>query len=114
MYIYNDYRGLKSKEIQKAPTAELFFKRTFSRDELFMNVSHNTVDGTYKDPCTTVGGIRTGSPCTFPFVFPDCSEYFKPYQNHKQIFLFIHLIIVRTFTSKFKIKDMISFKTVDK
>ena len=56
-----------------------------------MNVSHNTVDGTYKDPCTTVGGIRTGSPCTFPFVFPDCSEYFKPYQQIINRYLFIHL-----------------------
>ena len=64
----------------KSPSRELFLDRTWTRDQLFMNVSHNTVDESYKFPCTTVGGPRMGSPCSFPFVYPDCSERFDPMQ----------------------------------
>ena len=32
----------------------------------------------YLSSCNTVGGPRMGSPCSFPFVYPDCSENVKP------------------------------------
>ena len=51
----------------------LLRKQTWSREQLFMDVSHNTVSRKYKDPCSTVSGPRNGVPCKFPFVYPDCS-----------------------------------------
>ena len=55
----------------------IFHELTWSRDKLFKTVSHNTVDETYKSPCTTTGGDVIGSPCILPIIFPDCSESFK-------------------------------------
>ena len=55
-----------------------FREHTWSREELFLNVSHNTVDETYKFPCNAVDGPKMGAPCSFPALFPDCSESVKP------------------------------------
>ena len=66
-----------------------FRRQTWSREELFMNVSHNTVNKKYKHSCTTVSGPHTGSPCKFPFVYPDCSVsiyYLNPYNQLLQLF----------------------------
>ena len=48
-----------------------------------------------------------------PFLL--CFQTVRNISNQQIInrYLFIHLIIVRTFTSKFKIKDMIPFKRLD-
>ena len=68
----------------------LLRKQTWSREQLFMNVSHNTVNKKYKHSCTTVSGPHTGSPCKFPFVYPDCSVsiyYLNPYNQLLQLFI---------------------------
>ena len=75
--MYSDEGLLKQKKYDKLPDKEMFLERTWSRGKLFLNVSHNTVDGTFKFPCTTVGGPQMGAPCAFPFVYPDCKEYLK-------------------------------------
>ena len=59
-------------------TRRLFHEKTWSRDRLFRSVSHNTVDRSFRNPCITVGGMKRGAPCSFPFVYPDCLECFKP------------------------------------
>ena len=68
-----------------------FRRQTWSREQLFMNVSHNTVNKKYKHSCTTVSGPHTGSPCKFPFVYPDCSVsiYYllNPYNQLLQLFI---------------------------
>ena len=56
---------------------KLFRELTWSRDQLFVTVSHNTVDETFKSPCTTNGGSVVGAPCMLPAVYPDCTECFK-------------------------------------
>ena len=80
-YMYSDDRHLnklKSGNLSTSQAAELFRELTWSREQMFRTVSHHTMDGTYKRPCNTVGGPRMGSPCSFPFVYPDCSENVKP------------------------------------
>ena len=72
--MYSDEGFLKKVNSDEAPTRKLFLERTWSRNQLLLNVSHNTVDGTFKFPCTTIGGPMMGSPCSFPFVYPDCQE----------------------------------------
>ena len=70
--MYSDEGFLKKVNSNEPPTRKLFLERTWSRNQLLLNVSHNTVDGTFKFPCTTIGGPMMGSPCSFPFVYPDC------------------------------------------
>ena len=53
---------------------KLFEKLTWSRDQLFKTVSHNTVDETFKSPSNTFGGPYIGVPCVLPVVYPDCTE----------------------------------------
>ena len=54
----------------------LLRKQTWSREQLFMDVSHNTISRKYKDPCSTVSGPRNGVPCKFPFKY-NGKEYYK-------------------------------------
>ena len=74
-YLFNLKFG---DDIHREHNRKTFLGRTWSRDQLFLNVSHNTVDETYKYPCNTVGRSRAGSlmgaPCSFPFRYPDCKE----------------------------------------
>ena len=79
-FMFIDNGVLYKENIFDLPTShrrKSFVDRTWSRDQLFRTVSHNTIDGTYASPCTTVRGPKMGSPCTFPFIYPDCSESFK-------------------------------------
>ena len=79
--MYSDDRflnKLKSGNLSTSEATKLFRKLTWSRAQMFRTVSHHTMDGAYKFPCNTVGGPRMGSPCSFPFVYPDCSENVKP------------------------------------
>ena len=75
-YMFSDREGflfnLKFDDLHREHNRKTFLERTWTRDQLFLNVSHNTVDGTFKFPCTTIGGPMMGSPCSFPFVYPDC------------------------------------------
>ena len=50
----------------------------FNRSTVFNLVSHNTKGGPAPYPCTTTSGDNPGKPCSFPFVFPDCSVFPKP------------------------------------
>ena len=78
--MYSDDRfleELKSGNLSTTEATKLFRKLTWSREQMFRTVSHHTMDGAYKFPCNTVGGPRMGSPCNFPFVYPDCSESFQ-------------------------------------
>ena len=78
-YMYDDSEGIfKNQKQYEFPNKKMFQDTTWSRDKLFLTVSHNTVDGSYNFPCTTVGGPQMGSPCSFPFVYPDCLGGFKP------------------------------------
>ena len=78
--MYNDKQGILNKEkIGDPPNRELFLRKTWSKDQMFTEVSHDTVDGTHKNPCNTVGGPQMGSPCSFPFVYPDCLVRLKLY-----------------------------------
>ena len=54
--MYSDEGFLKKVNSDEPPTRKLFLERTWSRNQLLLNVSHNTVDGTFKFPCTTIGG----------------------------------------------------------
>ena len=79
-YMLTDNGVLFKKNMIDLPTShrrKSFVDRTWSRNQLFRTVSHNTIDGTYTSPCTTFRGPKMGSPCTFPFIYPDCSECFK-------------------------------------
>ena len=79
-YMYTDesfLEELKSGNLSTSEATKLFRKLTWSREKMFRTVSHHTMDGAYKRPCNTVGGPRMGSPCSFPFVYPDCSENVK-------------------------------------
>jgi len=69
---------LQSDNISTSDFGKLFHQKTWSRNKVFMKTSHNTVDEKYKIPCNTIGGPQAGAPCSFPFVYPDCSESFKP------------------------------------
>ena len=59
------------------PNKTAFRQFTLSREQLFMNVSHDTLTKKFKFTCTTVGGLQSGSPCIFPFKYPDCLEMFQ-------------------------------------
>ena len=82
-YMFSDREGylfnLKFDDLHREHNRKTFLERTWSRDQLFLNVSHNTVDETHKYPCNTVGRSRAGSlmgaPCSFPFRYPDCKEF---------------------------------------
>ena len=50
----------------------------FNRSTVFMLVSHNMKGGPATYPCTITSGDNPGKPCSFPFVFPDCSVFPKP------------------------------------
>ena len=80
-YMYNARKGfLKKIQEEDLPVSHyktVFKNKTWSKAQMFRTVSHNTVDGSYNNPCNTRGGPRMGSPCSFPFVYPDCSESFK-------------------------------------
>ena len=67
-----------SKDLSISTVRKLFREITWSRDILLESVFHNTVDVTNRNPCITVGGLKTGAPCDFPFIYPDCMESFKP------------------------------------
>ena len=47
-------------------------QHTASRESVFRLLSHATLDTTNNFPCTTVEGPAAGSPCSFPYVYPDC------------------------------------------
>ena len=75
--MYTDIEGFIHKLNVSQNDGTLFREVTWSRDQLFKTVSHNTVDGTFKSPCTTSGGDVVGAPCMFPVLYPDCTECFK-------------------------------------
>ena len=71
------------KELPISTVRKLFRERTWSRDILLESVFHNTVDVKNRNPCITVGGLKTGAPCDFPFIYPDCTESFKPVNKNR-------------------------------
>ena len=83
-YMLSDNGVLFKKNMLDSHRRKSFVDRTWSRNQLFRTVSHNTIDGTYTSPCTTFRGPKMGSPCTFPFIYPDCSECFKSRYNNPQ------------------------------
>ena len=85
-------RKLKSGEIAASDARPWFLQRTFSRGELLRFVSQSTVSGGLTFPCTTVGGPSAGTPCSFPFVYPDCSEEFKVILFSNDLIDTIHFI----------------------
>ena len=68
---------LKPGYLPIPPNKTAFRQFTLSREQLFMNVSHDTLTRKFKNPCTAVSGIGSGSPCIFPFKYPDCLEMFQ-------------------------------------
>ena len=81
-YMYTERDFMKTfKNLPMATNRKLFSEKSWSRDMLFESVYHKTMDGTLKNPCITVAGLREGAPCSFPFLYPDCSEGFKPVKN---------------------------------
>ena len=84
MYTENDLNKA-FKELPILTVRKLFREKTGSRDFLFESVFHNTVDGTYRNPCLTVAGLKRGAPCDFPFIYPDCSESFKPVAKYHKV-----------------------------
>ena len=74
MYDQNEglLRKLKSGEVTDAGARHYFRERTFSRHRLLKFLTQRTIDAYHQFPCTTVGGPRSGTPCSFPFVYPDC------------------------------------------
>ena len=77
MYTERDFMR-RFKNLPRARNRQLFSETSWSRDLLFKSVYHKTVDGTLRNPCITVAGLKAGSPCTFPYLYPDCLEGFKP------------------------------------
>ena len=69
---------LQSENVSSSDFKKMFNQKTWSRTEVFMKASHNTVDDKYKIPCNTIGGNEMGAPCSFPFVYPDCLGNFTP------------------------------------
>ena len=68
---------LKPGYLPIPPNKTAFRQFTMSREQLFMNVSHDTLTRKFKNPCTAVSGIGRGSPWIFPFKYPDCLEMFQ-------------------------------------
>ena len=48
-------------------------EHTHNRSTLFKRLSHKTLGESTQYTCNTVSGDDIGKPCSFPFVFPDCS-----------------------------------------
>ena len=82
MYTHNDgfLHKLKEEKLSSSEYKKIFREQTWSRGQLLKTVhhNHNTLDGSFKFPCTTIDGPNSGFPCSFPFVYPDCSESFRP------------------------------------
>ena len=57
------------------------YKHTWNRSKVFRMLSHKTHEGFEEYPCNTISGQTVGKPCSFPFVFPDCSM-----KDHKHNF----------------------------
>ena len=71
-YMYTERAFMKRlRNLPRATNRQFFSEKSWSRDLLFKSVYHKTVDGTFKNPCITVAGLREGAPCSFPFVYPD-------------------------------------------
>ena len=52
-------------------------KHTWRRSKMFQILHHKT-SGLAHYPCDTISGDKIGKPCSFPFLFPDCSvQYVK-------------------------------------
>ena len=47
-------------------------QHTASRESMFRLLSHATLHTANTFPCTTIEGPAAGSPCSFPYVYPDC------------------------------------------
>ena len=51
---------------------EWFQNHTWSRSQLFNFFTHSTLNSSHHYPCNTIDGPKAGSPCSFPFLYPDC------------------------------------------
>ena len=80
MYTHNEgfLHKLKEDKLSSSEYKKIFREQTWSRDQLLKTLHHNTLDESFKFPCTTIDGPNSGFPCSFPFVYPDCSESFRP------------------------------------
>ena len=64
MEILNNNKSLNFNDIKS------FAQRNhWSREKVFSFVSHQNVLENKSYPCNTVGGSKTGKPCTFPFIY---------------------------------------------
>ena len=78
MYTQRDFLSLFQNGKVEVQNAKEYFKNvTLSRSELVTFLNMNTIEGSNSFPCNTLTGLRPGAPCTFPYVFPDCSLSFK-------------------------------------
>ena len=65
-------------------------QHTASRETMFRLLSHATLHTANTFPCTTIEGPAAGSPCSFPYVYPDCEVGLltfipNPHQYHPYI-----------------------------
>ena len=91
--MFNETGGILKSDVD--PSRKLFKSKTWSRQQLFRNVSHNTIDGSYKFPCNTIGGPQMGAPCSFPFVYPDCKDCVQPIDQILFMPFFVILYMVK-------------------
>ena len=50
----------------------------WNRSTVFKLMSHSTQGAPPPYSCTTISGEKPGKPCSFPFVYPDCTVIPKP------------------------------------
>ena len=74
MYREKFQHVLKTNNFSSDEIRNMFIEKTFSRSELIGFINMNTIQGVGVNnfPCNTVSGLKPGSPCSFPFLFPDC------------------------------------------
>ena len=67
--------SLQSGEVSSENAKSWFRNRTFPRARLVRFLSIKTVGGSHHNnyPCNAARGPRAGEPCSFPFLYPDCS-----------------------------------------
>ena len=72
-FLHPFFDGTKNVTIRAEDAQNWIFRHTWNRSRVVRHLSHRTHNDIGNYPCSTVTGSRIGKPCSFPFVFPDCS-----------------------------------------